>query len=332
MNPVDTLCQICNIPLVQVRTSRKYCRPCAENIRREQCRASARKFNAMKRRTHSVKMCCDCGKSFESSSVSHKRCSECKKSRACRVCGIEMPRPRLVYCSLKCKAEWQRRAKPVTRDELHLMYTIQGLSTYDIGKIYNRDSTRVHDWLRDFNIPTRRRGENLKKGQAVHNYGVNNCINSFAGKHHTTETRQNLSAQATGRPNPKIQGEKNGMAKRKGSLSPLWRGGHTPHRLKVYATYQWRRIDRLVRKRDVVCQRCGGSESALAVHHTKGFDGTVNVDTSDLVLLCKSCHDWVHSRKNLQHTYLVADYWIYNNKSVQEKYVGGDYATRACGG
>lgn len=332
MNPVDTLCQVCNTPLIHVRGSRKYCRPCAVNIRKEQCRASARKFNAMKHRPHSIKMCCDCGKSFESSSVSHKRCSECKTPRVCRVCGIEMPQARLVYCSLKCKAEWQRRAKPVTREELNLMYTVQGLSVYDIGKICNRDSTRVHDWLRDLNIPTRKRGENLKKGVGAHNYGMNNRINSFAGMTHTVETRKRLSALATGRPNPKIQGHLNGMANRKGALSPMWKGGHTPFRLKVYTTFQWRRIDRFVRKRDVVCRRCGASNPLLAVHHVKGFDGTVNVKTDDLVLLCKTCHDWVHSRKNTEHTYLAPDYWVHNRKSVQEKHSGGDYAARASGG
>lgn len=83
----------------------------------------------------------------------------------CEVCGRfvrkawskSMPgRPR--FCSWECKSESQRRAKPVTREWLRQKYMTEGLDCVQIGKLVSRDPKSVWRWMRDFKIPTRKRG------------------------------------------------------------------------------------------------------------------------------------------------------------------------------
>jgi hypothetical protein len=86
-------------------------------------------------------------------------------------------------------------------------------------------------------------------------------------------------------------GERNPMYGRIGALNPNWRGGLTPARQAIYASYAWRVFRRAVRKRDVVCRLCGTPDQ-LEIHHIERFaDAPLLVmDLGNAILLCVDCH------------------------------------------
>lgn len=205
------------------------------------------------------------------------------------------------FCSIVCKARFQKRAKPVSREWLFEHYVTNGLDCNQIAKLVHRDGKSVWNWLKDFGIPTRSRGTtgngwSPSKGTP----------NPFKGRRHSPESRAIMSAlaKATGRVpyKPEIGSYMKG---RKGANTPGWKGGITPDRQSFYTTDEWRLARRVVYKRDQkTCQRCGkGFRSGLSfdIHHIKGFACVeLRATPSNLVLLCEPCHYWVHSKENTQ--------------------------------
>lgn len=181
------------------------------------------------------------------------------------------------------------------KDWLYQKYIVEGLSTYDIAKIVSRDPKRAYQKLRDFNIPTRPRGLNLKGSDNAARMG----IDGFAGKHHTKATRKILSDLAS-RPKPYLRGKNNGMYGRCGELSPKWRGGKTPLRQRLYASAEFREWFRKIAERDKnICQKCGKSSNeprAMHVHHTQGFTNSPLhwLDVTQGITLCRECHHKAH--------------------------------------
>jgi 5-methylcytosine-specific restriction protein A len=198
----------------------------------------------------------------------------------------------------------------LNRDWLYQKYIVEQLSTYDIGKIVSRDPKRVYEKLRDFEIPTRPRGLNLKGDDCYGKRIASGEVpNSFQGKNHTKETRQRLSEKASV-PKPYLRGKGNGMYHRRGPQNPNWKGGGTPERQRIYASTEWRETVRSVYARDnYLCQRCGDghtSKNKLHAHHIFGWTEfpELRLSLSNLVTLCDGCHCWVHSKKNKLHQYL----------------------------
>lgn len=194
------------------------------------------------------------------------------------------------------------------RDWLYQKYIVEGLSTYDIGKIVKRDPKNVYQKLRDFDIPTRPRGENLKD---VDNYmRGGDKPNPFLGKKHTEETRQRLSEKASV-PKPWLRGEANWMFNRRGKDCPTFVSGSTPERQREYARGEGKEFLRQILERDnYTCKRCGAGNTgrrSLHVHHVKSWAGNEDLrfDASNVVLLCRSCHEWVHSNKNTSKDWLA---------------------------
>jgi len=116
----------------------------------------------------------------------HAKCDHCGKpvirnAAVCRYANVKKH-----FCTIECKSEFQRSAKPVTKEWLYEQYVVNGRDTSDIGREVNRDPKSVWNWLKDFGIPTRKRGfaskHQFKKGE----------LNAFAGQKHTAETRAKL--------------------------------------------------------------------------------------------------------------------------------------------
>ena len=97
-------------------------------------------------------------------------------------------------------------------------------------------------------------------------------------------------------------GEENPMHKMTGENSPNWKGGVTPERQRFYSSFVWKRVKKHVWERDSsTCQRCGFNEdtNSIDIHHISPFENKeFRAVLSNLVLLCKKCHGWVHSKKN----------------------------------
>lgn len=204
------------------------------------------------------------------------------------------------FCDKSCKGAYQKTFKPVTRDWLHEHYIEKQMDTTQIGHLVRRDPKSVWNWLKDFQIPTRPRGGNITvliaKSQE-HNW--------WKGRKHTAATRKKLSAiaKADGRvPFDKSIGPP--MRGKKGADTVNWKGGITPERQAFYFSAEWKRAAAIAWKRDRgTCQRCGvnkyDAEHALHLHHVVPFTyRPLRAEPTNLILLCKPCHSWVHSAKN----------------------------------
>ena len=98
-----------------------------------------------------------------------------------------------------------------------------------------------------------------------------------------------------------LEGEKNGMYNRRKNENPNWRGGLTPERQSLCLTKEWKLIVQIVFKRDEYkCKKCGCHKTQLHVHHIVPFSvKELRLEINNLILLCKNCHSWVHSKKNV---------------------------------
>lgn len=209
------------------------------------------------------------------------------------------------FCDNHCKSEWQRLQKPVTKEWLYQKYVVEGLDCTQIGKIVERDSKTVWNWLKDLEIPTRKRGTtgNYKKAP------------KRVGWKHSDEAREKIK-QARLKDGHVPYLNKDGvhhLKGKKGSDTPNWKGGVTPDRQAVYSSPEWKEAVKVVWKRDnATCQKCGlhrsqarKEEIDFDIHHIVSFAvKELRCEPSNLVLLCETCHYWVHSNDNINKEWL----------------------------
>ena len=138
------------------------------------------------------------------------------------------------------------------------------------------------------------------------------------GKHHSEATKKLLSDQRKGIVPSWMCGKNSHLYGKVGSLNPQWKGGITPERERLYKTKEWKKIYRAVLERDkfkcVYCntpikpiQKGNKKVNNLCVHHIASFTEykDLQCDVNNLVLLCRKCHYWVHSSKNVDKKYLL---------------------------
>lgn len=215
------------------------------------------------------------------------------------------------FCNNKCKGEWQRQQRELlgfTKEWLIDQYINKRKDANTIAREIGRDGKRVWEWLKDYKIPTRGRGGTtspncFKKGQP----------NPFKGRKHTLETRKKLSeiAKADGRVpyDPKIGPYQKGKY---GPETTNWKGGITPERQSFYSTVEWAEAIKIVWTRDRgICQRCGKNHNTTTnrgkfhIHHIVSFMvKELRADPSNLILVCRKCHLWIHSSKNINKDFL----------------------------
>ncbi len=154
-------------------------------------------------------------------------------------------------------------------------YAKQGRSTGDIAKQFCVTEAAIMFWLRKHRIKRR----SISEARKLKHWG------------------------AAGSDNP--------MWNKRGELNPRWLGGVTPERQSFYTSREWKVACSAVWKRDnATCQRCGlhRSESPdvpFHIHHIESFAvKELRAVLSNLVLLCEICHDFVHSRRNVNREHL----------------------------
>jgi len=108
-----------------------------------------------------------------------------------------------------------------------------------------------------------------------------------------------------------ISGEKNGMFGRIKDSNPNWKGGISQERQSFYSSLEWKSIVPLVyEKFNYKCDRCGNEHkgvTVLCIHHIVSFKfKNLRCDINNLVLLCESCHHFVHSKSNINNEYLMS--------------------------
>jgi transposase len=216
-------------------------------------------------------------------------------------------RPR-IYCSIKCKAEWQRTQKPCDRDWLYQKYIVEGMDCTMISKIVNRNSKQVWTWIRDYGIPTR------KRGYAATKKFPKGMTSWMKWRKHSDETREKIRKKSI--EDGRVPYLKNGvhhLKGKRGAETPNWKGGCTPERQAAHRSPEWKECIKQVWKRDnATCQRCKLHRSqarkcdvAFDIHHIVSFMVKERrFDVGNLVLLCEPCHYWVHSRNNVNKEFL----------------------------
>lgn len=211
------------------------------------------------------------------------------------------------YCSRACKAEAQRRQKPVDREWLYQKYIVEGLDCTAIAKIVKRNSKRVWEWLRDYDIPTRPRGAASSPGALKP--GNNRCT----GRVLSAATREKIrQARIREGSVPYLKNGVHHLKGKRGAEIPTWKGGITPERQSVYGSQKWKEAVKAIWKRDnATCQRCGkhhnttSNRGTFDIHHIVGFEVVaLRCEVSNLVLLCEQCHYWVHSNENTAKEFL----------------------------
>jgi len=209
------------------------------------------------------------------------------------------------FCDLSCKGNWQRNQRELlgfTKDWLIDQYLNQKKSANQIAKEIGRDSKRVWEWIKEYGVETRKRGTDygqcFKKGM----------IGSMTGKKHSEATKEKIRAAsiADGRV-PWGKGNDPYWKGKTGSQHPSFKGGLTPERQSVYSSQEWVNAVKKVWARDnAICQRCGVHHNSqeqrgnFHIHHIVSFQvPELRTEESNLLLLCKPCHKWVHSKKNI---------------------------------
>lgn len=108
-----------------------------------------------------------------------------------------------------------------------------------------------------------------------------------------------------------LAGEHNGMHGCCGESNPNWRGGISPERQAFCSSEEWKNVVPIIWERDsATCQRCGckkEAENSFHIHHIISFEVIeLRADERNLILFCKDCHDWVHSKENKNGEFIGA--------------------------
>jgi len=90
----------------------------------------------------------------------------------------------------------------------------------------------------------------------------------------------------------------------------LWKGGITPERQALQMSEEWKKIHTKIWQRDkATCQKCERARKmnmpTYHIHHIESFENKeLRLEPSNLVLLCKPCHQWVHSLANTEMEFI----------------------------
>jgi 5-methylcytosine-specific restriction endonuclease McrA len=163
---------------------------------------------------------------------------------------------------------------------------------------------RDADWLRAEYIENGR-----SAGDIAEQFGVTDAAIIFWLRKHKIPRRSTSEARAL--KHWGAFGSDNPMWNKRGELNPRWLGGVTPERQAFYTSEEWRKACSTVWRRDNArCRRCGlhrteQPDMPFHIHHIISFAVVEHrSDVNNLVLLCEVCHQFVHSRKNVDGEYL----------------------------
>lgn len=215
------------------------------------------------------------------------------------------------FCNTSCKGKWQTAQRELlgfTKDWLISEYVDHGKSANQIAREIGRDGKRVWEWIRDYGIETRARGHNADQNLVRDG-------STFRGRRHSGSSIHKIKKSWVGRDISAYARNGAHIARLAKEDHPNWQGGITPERQAVYASREWGDAVRAVWDRDgAVCQRCGknhntdASRGTFHIHHIAPFRfREKRCDPENLVLLCRTCHYWVHSKKNTDGLFINTD-------------------------
>jgi hypothetical protein len=160
------------------------------------------------------------------------------------------------------------------KEWLNQKYTIEGLSTTEIANITNCNHRVISFWMKKHGI----KGRSVSEARKIKKWGQYGIENPMFGK--------------------------------TGDLNGNWKGGITPERQLFYISEEWKKAVKETFIRDnFICVKCGQTHKdkyhPLHIHHVVSFKTSeLRTDINNLVILCKDCHNWVHSKKNTNKQYI----------------------------
>lgn len=154
-------------------------------------------------------------------------------------------------------------------------YVVQKKSLAEIAEEVGCTWVNIKHWLKKHGIPRR----TISEARAVKHWGSFGPANPMHGKC--------------------------------GSLNPRFIDGSSPERQRLYVQAAGKAFLKAVYERDNWrCVRCNSPDAgprSLHAHHIKPWAGNPDLrfDINNAVTLCRTCHQWVHSRKNVAREYLA---------------------------
>jgi len=99
-------------------------------------------------------------------------------------------------------------------------------------------------------------------------------------------------------PRHKKRGEQEKAKRIADAKAPRWAGAERPN-ASLYRSTRWTELSKRIRKERGECARCGATDT-LSVHHVIQPKGNAELfyDESNVVVLCKECHDRMTSAEN----------------------------------
>jgi len=193
------------------------------------------------------------------------------------------------------------------KDWLYNEYVTKKRTANEIAKEVNRDPKTIWSWLKKNKIQTRPRGGesssgSFKKGSKL-----------WLGKKHKESTKEKIrQARYKDGHVPYMKNGNHWLKSVTSKEHPMWKGGLSPERQSVYSSLKWISSVKRVWKRDnATCQNCGKHHNTelnrgnFHIHHIISFQNKpTQTDYNNLVLLCKECHKWVHSKKNKNQKFI----------------------------
>lgn len=175
---------------------------------------------------------------------------------------------------------WRKPKRFWEYNYLFTEYILNKKSTGDIAKENNCTESNILFWLKKNKINRRDR----KSIREVKNWGA--------------------------------KGELNAMFGRKGKDAPNWKGGGSPDRQTFYSSQEWKIVSkRIWVKFGTCCKRCskkGGrintknEKGRYQIHHLVSFSiKELRAEEQNLIVLCKKCHNWVHSKQNINKEFIL---------------------------
>ena len=212
-----------------------------------------------------------------------------------------------------------------TKEWLYEQYIVKGRDCHDIAKEIGRNYKRVWEWIRDYGIETRKRG--YGRPDLLYQKGHDN---GRIGTHLSDETKEKIrqARLKDGRVPYLVNGKH--WLKQEGVHPGTWKGGITPERQAFYSSDKWKTAEAYVRDRDKnTCQLCGMKQPEdckrqFDIHHIYPFDKSkhLRANPDNLVVLCRSCHMFVHSSKNVERKFLPVEVtipdWLKGGKDERE--------------
>lgn len=147
-------------------------------------------------------------------------------------------------------------------------------NTGEIGAEFGVSCEAISFWLKKHGIPRR----SMSQARAIKYWGLVGAANPMFGK--------------------------------VGEMNHNFVDGSSPERQRMYARSEGKAfLCEALRAGGYCCARCNAKQDGanpLHVHHLKAWAGnpTLRFDLSNVALLCRNCHRYVHSKKNAAREFL----------------------------